>query len=232
MPNVSFTLFEGNSGTFPKYGVGAEKNVVQYKSAFPEWDVRIYYHSDCLSRSVAENLQRIGATMIDVKNIVLGDKKTIHYPYFWRFFSFFEDDFSISRDLDSRLSDREISYIKRWMDSGLDYFTIRDHPWQDTFPAGLVGMKNNGQKFKSHFIEFVNTNSIQWGSDQEILRWYMKSVSPKDIYYCGYDDPVNYIDRDDESFFIGMQMDESDGVSNENAILSLKYLKQIERDRK
>ena len=189
--------------------------------------MRIYYHSNDISITDIERLKSLGAVMVDVKDISLGKINILEYPYFWRFFSFFDDEPALSRDLDSRVSFREVKYIENWLRSGLDYFAIRDHPWQDAFPAGLVGMRNNGSRFKSHFVDFINSNDIKWGSDQDILREYMKHVGSDEIYYCGYNDPTNYIPRDDKCFFIGMQMDENDLITNQNAVLSLKCLEEM-----
>lgn len=223
-PNVSFSLFEGVSENFPRYDVGAEKNIIQYKHYYPDWEIRIFYHRDCISLSVVEKLKRLGAILIDVKDIKVGKKETICYPYFWRFFSFFEDGPAISRDLDSRVSTREITYNNRWLQSEFDYFFIRDHPWQAKFSAGLVGMRNNGEKFKSSFIDFVDNQPLTWGADQEIFIQYMQNVNENSIYHCCYDDPKNYIPRDDLQSFIGIQVDEHDVISNRNSILALSYI--------
>ena len=106
-PIVSFSLF----GTEPKYYIGAKKNVEEIKKFLPEWEIRIYYHENMILDNEVDSLIELGATLINVKGIVLGDKESIHYPFFWRFLSFFEDTPSIVRDLDSRFSDREVQYI-------------------------------------------------------------------------------------------------------------------------
>ena len=222
-PIVSFSLF----GTEPKYYIGAKKNVEEIKKFLPEWEIRIYYHENMILDNEVDSLIELGATLINVKGIVLGDKESIHYPFFWRFLSFFEDTPSIVRDLDSRFSDREVQYIKNWMDSSCDYFIIRDHPWQAPVPSGLFGVKRFVNEFKEHFINFVNTDELRWGSDQEILRIYMEEINKENIFYCGYDDRTNYIPRDDKNFFIGMQMDENDNPTNPSGVKCLQYINEI-----
>jgi hypothetical protein len=222
-PIISFSLF----GTEPKYYVGAEKNILQIKDLLPNWEVRIYYHEDMILDGEVERLTQLGGTLINVKGIILGDKETIHYPYFWRFLSFFENVPSIVRDLDSRFSDREIQYINKWVEDGSDYFIIRDHPWQSPVPSGLFGIKKPIKEFTDHFVYFVNNEDLRWGADQEILRIYIENIDKKDIFYCGYDDNTNYIPRDNKDFFIGMQMDEHDNPTNPSGIKCLQYINEI-----
>jgi hypothetical protein len=158
---------------------------------------------------------------------VLGNKEAIHYPFFWRFLSFFENVPSIVRDLDSRFSDREVQYINEWTNSERDYFIIRDHPWQAPVPSGLFGIKKFIPEFKDHFINFVNNEDLRWGADQEILRIYMEQVNGENVFYCGYNDRTNYIPRDNKNFFIGMQMDENDNPTDPSGIKSLQYITEI-----
>lgn len=222
-PIVSFSLF----GNEPKYYIGAEKNIIEINNFLPNWEVRIYYHENMILDGKVEYLSNLGATLINVKDIVLGNKESIHYPFFWRFLSFFENTPSIVRDLDSRFSDREVQYINKWMSSERDYFIIRDHPWQAPVPSGLFGIKKFIPKFKDHFINFVNNEDLRWGADQEILRIYMEQINNENVFYCGYDDRTNYIPRDDKNFFIGMQMDENDNPTDPSGIKCLQYITEI-----
>jgi hypothetical protein len=222
-PIVSFSLF----GTEPKYYVGAEKNITEIKNLLPEWEVRIYYHENMILDGVVDKLKELGGTLINVNGMDLGGKESIHYPFFWRFLAFLEDVPVIARDLDSRFSNREVEYINKWMDSGLDYFIIRDHPWHAPVPSGLYGIKRKIKEFGDHFINFVNTHELVWGADQEILRIYMENISNDEVFYCGYDIRTNYIPRDDKNFFIGMQIDEHDKPLEPGALQALNYLKDI-----
>lgn len=222
-PIVSFSLF----GSEPKYYIGAEKNIIEINNFLPNWEVRIYYHENMILDGKVEYLSNLGATLINVKDIVLGNKESIHYPFFWRFLSFFENTPSIVRDLDSRFSDREIQYINQWMSGERDYFIIRDHPWQAPVPSGLFGIKKFIPEFKDHFINFVNNEDLRWGADQEILRIYMEQINEENVFYCGYNDRTNYIPRDDKNFFIGMQMDETDNPTDPSGIKCLQYITEI-----
>lgn len=222
-PILSFTLF----GNLPKYYIGAEKNILQAKQMLPDWEVRIYYSTSNILREYENKLSGLGAKLINVSDFKIGERSAGEFPYFWRFMAFFEDVPVIVRDLDSRLSDREVVYINGWLNSGKDYFIIRDHPWHSPVPAGLFGIKRRINDFQTHFIEFVGKQDLSWGSDQTILQKYMEKIEKNNIYYCGFDDKTNYIPRDDKNFFIGMQVDEKDLPLTPNATTSLKFLSEL-----
>jgi hypothetical protein len=117
MKHISFSLF----GNELKYYIGAEKNISINKELLPDWTTVIYYHPQNVLKDYVGKLTDLGATMIDVSNVKLGEKESIHFPYFWRFLSFLENVPTLVRDLDSRLSEREVQYIRMWEESNQDY---------------------------------------------------------------------------------------------------------------
>jgi hypothetical protein len=221
--NISYSLF----GTLPKYYVGAEKNIELNKQLLPEWDTIIYYHPNLVLTEYVEKLSDMGAIMVDVSDIIIGGKSSSSFPYFWRFLSFLSEGPTIVRDLDSRVSKREVEYINNWLSSNCEYFIIRDHPWHSPVPSGLFGIKNKISKFEQHFNTFIESSDLRWGSDQHILHEYMEGIDKDEIFYCGYDDEKNYIPRDDFDFFIGMQIDENESPIFDSATKALDYLKAI-----
>ena len=223
MKKISFTLFGNN----PKYYVGAEKNLEINQRLLPDWTNVIYYHKNNVRHDYIEKLSNNGATMIDVSDLKISGKFSIEFPYFWRFFTLFDEGISLVRDLDSRFSLREVEYIKRWENSNKKYFIIRDHPWHAPVPSGLLGFSGQDLNFKNHFDDFIGKSSLRWGEDQEILYKYFVNINKEDIFYCGYDDETNYIPRDDKNFFIGMQIDEFENPLNPSAIQALDYLKSM-----
>ena len=223
MKHISFSLF----GYDPKYYVGAEKNVIINKELLPDWTTVIYYHPQNILQGYVEKLTELGATMIDVSDVKLGDKQSIDFPYFWRFLSFLQDNITLARDLDSRITEREVEYIRRWEDSNEDYFIIRDHPWHAPVPSGLFGIKRKKVRFEEHFIQFVNTYDLRWGTDQEILYQYMENIDKSEVLYFGFDKPETYIPRDNKEFFIGIQLDENDNPTVPSGEKCLEYLKEL-----
>jgi hypothetical protein len=221
-PVISFSLF----GTNMKYYVGAERNVLDIKKLLPNWEINIYHNNGILP-NYKTILNELGANLINVENVVLGNKTSDHFPYFWRFISFLDDRITLVRDLDSRISTREITYINRWLESDCDYFIIRDHPWHSPVPSGLFGIKRKISDFETHLNNYIANNELVWGTDQTILQLYIENIDNNNIYYCGYDDKFNYIPRNDENFFIGIQLDEYDKPTKPSGELCLKYLKDI-----
>lgn len=225
-PVVSFTLF----GTAAKYYAGAFKNISLVEELLPEWEVRIYYHPEMVLENELVRLENTTAKLINVQTYSFEGVQAKEFPYFWRFLTFFEDVPSIARDLDSRISPREVQYINNWIESGKDYFIIRDHPWHSPVPAGLLGFKRRIPAFETHFRNFVQSESLAWGADQEILRKYFyetEGISYEDVYYCGFDNEENYIRRDNKNFFIGIQLDEDDNLASDNAVKSLDFLSEL-----
>lgn len=224
---ISYCLY----GTDPKYYVGAEKNAIINQELLPDWKTIIYYRPDQLAEDCVDKLTRHGATMIDVSNVVIGGKPSFHFPVFWRYIPFLEDGMLLCRDLDSRISQREVSYIRRWEEGNADYFIIRDHPWHSPVPAGLFGIRRKIPKLIEHFTKFISTSALGWGSDQEMLTEYMNTIPTSEVEYCGYDSPSSYIPRDDDLSFIGMQTDENDLPTKPSGEVGLAYLNEIMKQR-
>jgi hypothetical protein len=218
--NISYCLY----GSDIKYYVGAEKNIEINAKLLPEWNNIIYYSLNNVLPEFVKKLTDLGAIMIDVNTMEIS--KYLGNPMFWRYLIFYTNQTSIIRDLDSRVSNREVKYIERWLDSDLNYFVIRDHPWHSVVPGGLFGLKNSNLIIP-HFEEFIKTKPLGWGSDQEMLLSFIEKIGREDLNYFGFDDEKNYIPRDDENFFIGMQIDEFEKPLSPNAILSLNYLKDL-----
>jgi len=221
MNYVSFCLY----GDDPKYYIGAERNLEMINELLPEWETLIYYSPNNFLSEYLEKLITLGAKMINVESHPL--REFLGYPMFWRYLVFFETGNAIIRDLDSRISPREVSYINNWLESDRDYFIIRDHPWHSPVPGGLVGLKMNNSNIKEFFSDFVKNNGLNWGVDQEMLSKYFESVDKSNVYYCGFDDQTNYIRRDNENFFIGIQLDENDNPIIPSATLAIDFLKSM-----
>ena len=108
MKSISYSLF----GLDYKYYTGAEKNILINQKLLPDWETVIYYHPEMIRNEYIDKLSNMGAKMIDVSSFSFGNRPPKDYPFFWRFISFFDDGITISRDLDSRLSEREVEYIR------------------------------------------------------------------------------------------------------------------------
>jgi len=220
---ISYSLF----GEEPKYYVGAEKNIKVNQLLLPEWTTRIYYRPDKIKEGYVEKLESLGAEMINVEDVIIGNRPSIDFPYFWRFLTFLNDGIHLSRDLDSRVSSREVEYINRWENSDCKYSIIRDHPWHSPVPSGLFGVKGPDKDFESHFNEYIENNNLVWGTDQDILYKFIQNIDNSNIFYSGFERHETYIPRDNKEFFIGMQLDENDNPTKPSGEECLRFLKEL-----
>lgn len=126
---VAYSLW----GDHPMYWVGALRNIEQVSKYFPDWICRFYIDKNCKQ-------ELIDTIKGDNVEVVLVDSKDSFHGMFWRFWAS-EDpevDIFLSRDCDSRLSDREVGAIKEWLSSDKKFHIMRDHPYH-TVPI-LGGM--------------------------------------------------------------------------------------------
>lgn len=220
---VSYSLF----GTDEKYYVGAEKNLIVNQKLLPDWETVLYYRPDNFRVEYIDKLKNLGGILIDVSDVQIENRPSLDFPYFWRFLSFMDDDINLVRDLDSRISDREVEYINRWLNTDCTYFIIRDHPWHSPVPSGLFGIKGRIDNFVNHMKQYIRDNELIWGTDQDILYQYMRNINESEICYCGFDKPETYIPRINKEFFIGMQLDENDNPTKPSGEQCLNFLKEL-----
>jgi len=132
---VAYSLW----GDHPMYWKGALRNIEQVEKYLPGFICRFYIDENSpkeLIDSIPENEK--------VEKILVPSKDSFH-GMFWRFWAADdpEVDIMLSRDCDSRISDRETSAIKEWLSSDKDFHIMRDHPYH-TVPVlgGMWGCRN------------------------------------------------------------------------------------------
>lgn len=125
-------------GDKPQYCVGAIKNAELAKRLMPEWKCRIF-----VDGTVPIEYQQQLYDMDNVEVAELDSDGT--YGMFWRFYSMFEsdDNICISRDSDSRITEREVRCLDEWLESDKKFSIIRDHERHYDWPmmGGMWGMK-------------------------------------------------------------------------------------------
>ena len=135
---VAYSLW----GDHPMYWVGALRNIELVKKYFPGWICRFYIDSNCKQ-------ELINTIKGDTVEVVLVNSKDSFHGMFWRFWAA-EDldvDIFLSRDCDSRITEREVKAIKEWIDSDKYFHIMRDHPYH-TVPilGGMWGCRNGIMK--------------------------------------------------------------------------------------
>lgn len=194
---VSVSLWGDNL----KYIKGAIKNAYLSEKYYPDWEFRIY---------AEDNLHN------QLKNIpakILSPIYEWNNGRFWRFAPAFESDVEImiSRDCDSRISERESLCVKEWLASGKKFHIIRDHERHYDFPilAGMWGVRGGLQIKKDSIIEAANDKNAYltdqiWLANKIWINFDLFS----DVFVHGFKEKtLNICDSFD---FIGQGYDEND----------------------
>ena len=147
---ASFCLY----GRKVTYIVGMKQNIILGKKHFPDWEIRIYHNSTVPENYITE-YKELGAICILCENI--GENKLNWEGMFWRWLPWNDESVNIwiSRDADSRLSEREAKITNEWITSGKTLHTIRDHKCHYNYiMGGMFGINNNlfRQKYKINSV--------------------------------------------------------------------------------
>jgi len=159
---VAFSLW----GEHRMYWIGALRNIELVKKYFPTWICR-FYIDESSKNELISTIKGDNVEVILVKSI------DSFHGMFWRFWAA-EDpnvDIFLSRDCDSRISDREVFAVKEWLDSDKDFHIMRDHPYH-TVPVlgGMWGCKNGILRNINFSKLILNWNQFgKKGIDQDFL---------------------------------------------------------------
>ena len=150
----------------PMYWVGAVKNIELCKIYYPGWVSRFYIDK----RSKTELIETIKGDNVEV---ILVDSKDSFHGMFWRFWASEDTDVDIflSRDCDSRISEREVNAVNEWLESDKDFHIMRDHPYHTVPILGGMWGSRNGLMRKIGIIKLIESwNQFQRkGIDQDFL---------------------------------------------------------------
>ena len=135
---ISFCLY-GNKAT---YILGMIENIKIAKNIYKNWDIYIYFN-ETVSENYIKKYLELGAKCIKCQN--LSKNKMNFEGMLWRYMPLDEKDveFWISRDADSRLSQREFNLVEEWMKSNKTLHVIRDHRCHfNCIMGGMFGINN------------------------------------------------------------------------------------------
>lgn len=179
---ITFSLW----GEDPKYCTGAIRNAELAKTIYPGWICRFYFGTTpaptpdtpiggLLGRTIFKLMQ-----MDNVECVFLTEPAD-WTGMFWRFYPASEDDVEvfISRDCDSRLSEREAVAVQEWLDGPWFIHSMRDHP-EHTVPllGGMWGCKHGAIPDMKELIDKWNKED-RWQTDQDFLKHV---IWPKHYY--------------------------------------------------
>lgn len=164
---ISFSLY----GWDYKYFIGAICNAEIAKIIYPEWICRFYCGQSVPSHIVDELKKYDNVEVVEM---------TENTPYsfmMWRFLPIDDDDVEImlSRDTDSRLSNRERACVDEFVNSNYLLHSIQDHSLHDNIMGGMWGMKKNNRINMKELAEKWN-GGLEYFSDQAFMREIIKPI--------------------------------------------------------
>lgn len=131
---ISYSLYGSNK----KYCIGLLENLKINKEKLPDWETYIYY-SENVPQQYIEQYKNYNPVLINC-----GITKFNWEGALWRFKLLNNNniDIFLSRDADSRITDREIKFINEFIESDKCFHIIRDHHNHNTpILAGMFGVK-------------------------------------------------------------------------------------------
>ena len=159
---IAFSLW----GSDEKYTLGAIKNADLAKTIYPDWICR-YYVGRSTPFAIVEELAKRDNT-----EIFLMSEEGDWTSMFWRFFPASDStvDVMISRDTDSRLTEREKEAVDVWLQSKAGFHIMRDHPYHATeIMGGMWGAKKGCIPRMQHMcVEYIKGDF--WQVDQNFLK--------------------------------------------------------------
>jgi len=230
MKVISFSLYGNES----KYTIGAINNSKLHKKLFTDWEMRVY-HNNTTSINILNELKDNGVNLINTNE----DRGFINST--WRFFPLSENvDYFISRDCDSRISERDEIAVSEWIESNKSFHIIRDHPVGHSWVinAGMWGGKGriitNIKELMDNYIKNSANYNRNRTTDQMFLRDILYPIIKNDCLihdeYYNYENIGIPIKRDrkiDNFAFIGEAIAENDlPLGDQRSPIIEKYYKK------
>lgn len=158
---VSFSLFGNNQ----RYTINALINADLCKIFYFDWKCRIY-HDNTVSKNVLDLLKQKDNVELILENGIG------HSRRLWRFFAYDDCDIFISRDIDSHITDREVSAVNEWINSNKSLHIMRDHQHhKNKIQAGMFGIKKSIklQSLKTITQDYIKQNRHHLAMDEVFL---------------------------------------------------------------
>lgn len=213
MKVISFSLYGNN----PIYTIGCINNAKLKSKVFKGWEMWVY-HNSSVPVEILSELNNLGVKLINTNE----DKG--FFGSLWRFRPILDTSvkYFISRDGDSRISERDETAVTEWIESGKSFHILREHPighhW--VINAGMWGAKGGSiPNFQTILDNYLNSNNRPNDKtiDQCFLRDCVYPIAKNDSIihdeYFNYEGIGTSVKRDralDDFAFIGESVDEND----------------------
>lgn len=171
---ISFCLW----GDKPIYTIGCLKNAKLLTKFFKDWTMRVYYN-DTVHNDIIKELQNLGVETVEIY------KDSNFLNSLWRYLPITDKTVErfISRDCDSRISERDEIAVNEWIESGKTFHIIRDHPVGHSWGinAGMFGAKGGSIP---QFFELLNKYLKDYLSDpSRVYDRYIDQCFLRDIIH-------------------------------------------------
>jgi hypothetical protein len=224
---ISYSLWGDN----PTYTIGAIRNADLAATLFPDWTC-VFYCFDSVPVEIIKQLE--SRPNVLVRRVYGEYNPSDSRGMFHRFLPADEEgvEYMMSRDTDSRLSERERLAVEAWLASGADLHVMRDHPYHGApMLGGMWGVKGGRLKGIAHDMEEFQPSSDK-GQDQAFLwEWVWDKVRDGELSVCIHDPffqktpfPAGATRGKENGgvTFIGQCFDENDNHNSESDIAVLQ----------
>lgn len=185
---ISYCLY----GNKDLYCLGMLENIDIINEKYKDWKIYIYYNN--IPENILNSIQSKENTYL-----FYCEHKGYNWEgMFWRFYPIEDNnvDYFLSRDADSRITDREMNLVNEWINSDKAFHIIRDHPFHGvpilggTFGVNIKKFKNISNYFKN--IDFYKENYYS-RYDKNIDRWPDQQFLMEIIYPIIINDNMAHI---------------------------------------
>jgi len=215
---ISFSLWGNN----PRYTFGAIRNAELAEIIYPEWTCRYYTGSSTPEETIyaLDKKQNV--------EIVKMDEEGEWNSMFWRFFPASEDnvEIMISRDCDSRLSEREKSCVDQWIASDKKFHCMIDHPFHGGIMGGMWGVKRGTINNIKELINKWPKNN-QWQTDQSFLNTVITPMISNSKMLHDSIGLKNFPSKRIDYHFVGEIFDGNDHRHEQYTVLQLPQYKDL-----
>jgi len=220
---ISFSLY----GTDDLYIFGALQNAKFINERLRNWKA-VFYCGPDISDSV---IRELSSERSVVKRF---DLHWHENGMMWRYNIIQESDFdfAVFRDVDSRISSREIGALQEWEASGKFAHIMRDHPaHQSRILGGMWGIRKPSVEFK-RLLDLRFNYETGWGQDQKFLNQVIYPAVQNDLlvhdsFFC-YELNSKHFPTNRFNFeFVGETIDSNNNVDNRARRELLRYEKSF-----
>lgn len=182
---VSFVLWGSNE----VYNYGLLENIRFVQQHMRDFEVWVYCTKDILE------ITRKTCLETPLVRLIEREGKPGFFCTAWRFEPMFEEgvEVCISRDTDSRITLRELTWIRDWLNRpGKEFHVFRDDPGhRSPIMAGMCGSRGPIiRNLKTPFFDYFQ-NSLRYGIDEEALKNIIyPAILPSLIVYRGRNAPI------------------------------------------